>query len=90
MNFPFSENPDISGVNINDNTKVRVRNGINDGIIVTHYRDNRLGFIPFKYLKTSKDLLYAGKELYVVYLGFNDRYLSFAEGDSLEDALFQN
>lgn len=87
MNLPFSKSPDILGVNIFENTKVRVSYSIEDGIIVTHYRDNNFGFIPYKYLKTSKDLMYKGKELYVVYLGQSDRYLRFAEGDSLEDAL---
>lgn len=90
MNFSISKDPDISRVNILESTKVRVLYSLKDGIIVTHYRDNRLGFIPNKQLKTSKELLFTGKELYVFYLGLKDQYLSFAEGDSLEEALSQN
>lgn len=88
MNPSFSKNPDISKVNIFDNTKVRVRYTLENGIVVTHYRDNTLGFISNKHLKTSKDLMYAGKSLYVVYLGQGDRYLYFAEGDSFEDVFY--
>jgi len=90
MNFSFSKDPDISRINILESTKVRVYYSFKDGIIVTHYRDNKLGFIPYKHLKTSKELLYTGKELYVFYLGLKERYLSFAEGDSLKEALSQN
>lgn len=79
----LSNEPDMTGLYINQTLKVRVQKIIEYGIEVTTrvYVNNeeKLGFIPYDNLVTNIDELYKGKSLYVRYLGYTERYLIFTE-----------
>lgn len=79
----LSDEPDMTGLYINQNLKVRVQKIIEYGIEVTTRvnvnNEEKLGFIPYDNLVTNVDELYKGKELYLRYLGYHGRYVIFTE-----------
>lgn len=81
--YLLSDEPDMTGLFINQTTKVRVQKITEDGIeVITRANEEKLGFIPYCNLTTNREQLFKEKSLYVRYLGYNERFLLFTEEDA--------
>ncbi|MFJ7971724.1 hypothetical protein [Psychrobacillus sp. NPDC096389] len=81
--YILSDEPDMTGLFINQNTRVRVHKITEDGIeVIIRSNEDKLGFIPYCNLTTNKEQLFKEKKLYVRYLGYNERYLLLTEEDA--------
>lgn len=76
----LSDEPDMTGLFINQTTKIRVQTITKKGIeVISHAKGDKLGFIPYCNLVTNRSQLFIEKSLYVRYLGYNERFLLFTE-----------
>lgn len=81
--YLLSDEPDITGLYINQTIKVRFQKITEAGIeVITCAKGDKLGFIPFRHLATNISQLFKEKSLYVRYLDYNKGYLLLTEKEA--------